>query len=137
MKATTSTSVRASRSCGVERGCRGTTSAHKWSASRSSGVRSSASSTRPCRIAERSRAAAADRSQPRTSARPRKTCHARIMAKRTLFAYVDGTNHDDVVAAVEERLDALVANRKWISKDVWVVNQREPDAWDLGLNLAL
>lgn len=59
------------------------------------------------------------------------------MAKQTLFAYVDGTQHDDVVAAVEARLDALVASRKWISKDVWVVNQREPTAWDLGLNLAL
>ncbi len=59
------------------------------------------------------------------------------MGKQTLFAYVDGTQHDDVVAAVEARLDALVASRKWISKDVWVVNQREPSAWDLGLNLAL
>jgi hypothetical protein len=59
------------------------------------------------------------------------------MGKQTLFAYVDGTQHDDVVAAVEARLDALVASRKWISKDVWVVNQREPPAWDLGLNLAL
>lgn len=59
------------------------------------------------------------------------------MGKQTLFAYVDGTKHDDVVAAVEARLDALVASRKWISKDVWVVNQREPDAWDLGLNLVL
>lgn len=60
------------------------------------------------------------------------------MGKQTLFAYVDGTKHEDeVVAAVEARLDALVANRKWVSKDVWVVNQREPSAWDLGLNLAL
>lgn len=59
------------------------------------------------------------------------------MAKRTLFAYVDGTDHDDVVGVVEARLDALVAGRKWISKDVWVVNQREPPAWDLGVNLAL
>ncbi len=59
------------------------------------------------------------------------------MGKQTLFAYVDGTQHDEVVAAIEARLDALVASREWISKDVWVVNQREPPAWDLGLNLAL
>jgi hypothetical protein len=59
------------------------------------------------------------------------------MPKQTLFAYVDGKDHDDVVAAVEARLDALVEGRRWISKDVWVVNQREPPHWDLGLNLAL
>ena len=64
------------------------------------------------------------------------------MAKRTLYAYVSGDKngapivHDDsVVAAVEQRLDALVAARKWIAQEVWVVNQREPPYWDLGLNL--
>jgi hypothetical protein len=57
---------------------------------------------------------------------------------KTLFAYVDGRDIDEkLVAAVEARLDALVANRKWISKDVWVVNQNEPPHWDLGLNLAV
>jgi hypothetical protein len=57
---------------------------------------------------------------------------------RTLFAYVDGRDvNDSVVAAVEARLDALVDKRKWVSKDVWVVNQKEPPHWDLGLNLAL
>jgi hypothetical protein len=60
------------------------------------------------------------------------------MGNRTLFAYASGADHDErIVAAVEARLDALVAGRKWISKDVWVVNQREPPHWDLGLNLAL
>lgn len=59
------------------------------------------------------------------------------MAKRTLYAYVNGTEHTDIAAAVEARLDALVAAREWVSKDVWVVNQPEPPAWDLGLNLAL
>ena len=59
------------------------------------------------------------------------------MAKRTLYAYANGSDHKDIAAKVEERLDALVAGRKWISKDVWVVNQNEPPAWDLGLNLAL
>jgi len=59
------------------------------------------------------------------------------MTKQTLFAYADGKDHEDVATTIEERLDALVAGRKWISKDVWVVNQREPAAWDLGINLAL
>jgi hypothetical protein len=57
-------------------------------------------------------------------------------SKKTLFAYVQGPD-EDIVAAVEARLDALVERRKWISKDVWVVNQREPPHWDLGMNLAL
>jgi hypothetical protein len=59
------------------------------------------------------------------------------VATRTLYAYVSGRDHGDVVATVEARLDALVASRSWISKDVWVVNQQEPPDWDLGLNLAL
>ena len=60
------------------------------------------------------------------------------MGKQTLFAYVSGRDHDDkVVAAVGARLDALIANRTWVSKDVWMVDQREPPDWDLGLNLAL
>jgi hypothetical protein len=57
---------------------------------------------------------------------------------KTLFAYVDGGDVDEsLAAAVETRLDALVEQRKWISKDVWVVNQQEPPHWDLGLNLTL
>lgn len=57
---------------------------------------------------------------------------------KTLFAYVDGRDIDDaLVTSVEGRLDALVEKRKWISKDVWVVNQHEPPHWDLGLNLTL
>lgn len=59
-------------------------------------------------------------------------------ASKTLFAYVDGRDvNDKLVEAVETRLDALVEQRKWVSKDVWVVNQQEPPHWDLGLNLAL
>jgi hypothetical protein len=51
---------------------------------------------------------------------------------------VNGTDHDNaVVTTVEQRLDALVAKRSWTSKDAWVVNQREPPHWDLGINLAL
>jgi hypothetical protein len=69
------------------------------------------------------------------------------MAQHTLFAYVQGTDLENVVDAIEPKLDALVAGRKWISKDVWVVNQRVPAVpgategtapeWDLGLNVAL
>lgn len=59
------------------------------------------------------------------------------MSKQTFFAYAHGTDHADVVEAVEQRLDALVAERAWISKDVWVVNQQEPPHWDLGLNMDL
>lgn len=62
------------------------------------------------------------------------------MAKQTLFAYARGTDLDEVAAQIEERLDALVASRQWISKDVWVVNQKfdgPPVEWDLGLNVAL
>jgi len=61
-----------------------------------------------------------------------------MAAKKTLFAYVSGTEHSDaVVKAVETKLDALVAERKWTSKDVWVVNQKEPPYWDLGVNVAV
>jgi hypothetical protein len=56
---------------------------------------------------------------------------------KTLFAYVDGGPDAAIATAVEARLDALVDERKWISKDVWVVNQHEPPHWDLGLNLTL
>lgn len=63
---------------------------------------------------------------------------AKATKAKTLFAYVDGRDVNDAMASkVEERLDALVEKRKWISKDVWVVNQHEPPHWDLGLNLAV
>ena len=63
---------------------------------------------------------------------------AKAAKSKTLFAYVDGRDVTDAIAsAVEARLDALVEKRKWISKDVWVVNQHEPPHWDLGLNLAV
>jgi hypothetical protein len=67
-------------------------------------------------------------------------CYARRMAKQTLFAYVQGTDLESLADTLEARFDALVAERAWIAKDVWVVNQRfpgEPPEWDLGLNLAL
>jgi hypothetical protein len=59
------------------------------------------------------------------------------MPKSTLFAYAQGSDFETVAATVETRLDALVAERKWILDDVWVVNQHEPPHWDLGLNLTL
>ena len=59
------------------------------------------------------------------------------MPKSTLFAYAQGSDLEKVAEVVETRLDALVAERKWVLADVWVVNQQEPPHWDLGLNLTL
>lgn len=59
------------------------------------------------------------------------------MPKSTLFAYAQGTDLEKVAEVLETRLDALVAERKWVLADVWVVNQHEPPHWDLGLNLTL
>lgn len=62
------------------------------------------------------------------------------MAKLTLFAYAEGAAHETFADKFEARLDALVAGRKWTTKDVWVVNQRVPGSppeWDLGVNLAV
>ncbi len=56
----------------------------------------------------------------------------------TLYAYVLGTDLDEVAPRIEAHLDELVAARTWRVPDVWVVNQREtPGEWDLGLNLTL
>ena len=46
------------------------------------------------------------------------------MANLTLFAYAQGTDLEPILEIVETKLDALVASREWVSKDVWVVNQR-------------
>lgn len=59
------------------------------------------------------------------------------MPKSTLFAYAQGNALESLAAVLEKRFDALVAERKWILSDVWVVNQHEPPHWDLGLNLTL
>jgi len=59
------------------------------------------------------------------------------MPKSTLFAYAQGSDLESLAEAFETRFDALVAERKWILGDVWVVNQHEPPHWDLGLNLTL
>ena len=59
------------------------------------------------------------------------------MPKSTLFAYAQGSDLESLAATLETRFDALVAERKWVLGDVWVVNQKEPPHWDLGLNLTL
>src|SRR5215467_11181011 len=70
------------------------------------------------------------------------------MPRHTLFAYVDGSDLDDIADALEGRLRAFVEARSWIAGEAWVVNQQlEADAsctepedipcWDLGLNLHL
>lgn len=59
------------------------------------------------------------------------------MPKSTLFAYAHGNDSESLADALEKRFDALVAERKWVLGDVWVVNQHEPPHWDLGLNLTL
>jgi hypothetical protein len=60
------------------------------------------------------------------------------MAKSTLYAYVEGTDLDDVAPTLDARLEALVSTHTWRSDDVWVVNQRvTPREWDLGVNLTL
>jgi hypothetical protein len=71
------------------------------------------------------------------------------MSRHTLFAYVDGSDLDDIANAMQGRLRAFVEGRRWVANnEVWVVNQRlEYDAscskpedipsWDLGLNLLL
>jgi hypothetical protein len=70
------------------------------------------------------------------------------MSRHTLFAYVDGSDLDDIANAMQGRLRAFVEGRRWVADEAWVVNQRlEYDAscskpedipsWDLGLNLLL
>jgi hypothetical protein len=69
------------------------------------------------------------------------------MPKQTLFAYVQGTDLEAVAETLAARFDALAAERTWVAKDVWVVNQQFPleagakpgdvAEWDLGFNLAL
>src|SRR5262245_53078854 len=70
------------------------------------------------------------------------------MPRHTLFAYVDGSDLDDIADALEERLGAFVDGRCWVAGEAWVVNQQQehdesctqPEdipGWDLGLNLHL
>ena len=71
------------------------------------------------------------------------------MPRHALFAYVEGSDLDDIADALEGRLRAFVEGRGWVAGEAWVVNQQlEDDAsctqpedipccWDLGLNLRL
>ncbi|WP_436296946.1 hypothetical protein [Variovorax sp. LjRoot175] len=68
------------------------------------------------------------------------------MQRHTLYAYVDGSDLEDVAAPIEERLLVLAAAPGWVTSRPTVVNQKAnvsggrpgdlPD-WDLGINLAL
>lgn len=65
------------------------------------------------------------------------------MSVHTLYAYVDGSDLNEVASALEEGFDAFVSSRPW-SRKTWVVNQRHPcderdgprdlPLWELGLN---
>lgn len=67
------------------------------------------------------------------------------MQQHTLYAYVDGSDLDDVVMDIERELVELVASQGWVLSRPVVVNQKSvvvgsrpsdlPD-WDLGINLA-
>ncbi|SRR6266852_6984234 len=69
------------------------------------------------------------------------------MSQYMLYAYVEGSDLDLVAPILEARLKAFVSGRRWVVRDVWVVNQRHgPDTctrpgdlplWNLGLNLRL
>jgi len=68
------------------------------------------------------------------------------MQRHTLYAYVDGSDLDDVVAGIEKELVELAAAPVWVLSRPLVVNQKAkgidsrsgdlPD-WDLGINMAL
>src|SRR5262245_34471673 len=69
------------------------------------------------------------------------------MARRTLYAYVDGSDLDEVADEIETVIEALVASTTWALAPPRIVNQKhERDEsygpedltdWDLGLNLDL
>lgn len=68
------------------------------------------------------------------------------MQRHTLYAYVDGSDLDDVAVAIERELIALAASSGWVASRPIVVNQKSVHAdsrpgdlsdWDLGVNLTL
>src|SRR5262245_37057016 len=69
------------------------------------------------------------------------------MARHTLYAYVDGSDLEDVAMTIESRLERFVDATAWRHAKPRIVNQRRlndsshrpgdlPD-WDLGLNIDL
>ena len=69
------------------------------------------------------------------------------MSRRTLFAYVDGADLEDVAWTLDARFKEFVGSRNWVAGHPSLVNQRHADQtctqpgdlplWDLGLNLEL
>ena len=70
-----------------------------------------------------------------------------LMARYTLYAYVDGSDLDEVATEIETALEALIASTTWAFARPTIVNQKHerddsygPEdltGWDLGLNLDL
>jgi hypothetical protein len=65
------------------------------------------------------------------------------MPRHVLYAYVYGSDLDEIADALDSQFVAFVAGRQWVAGKAWAVNQRQaqsssdlPD-WDLGLNLEL
>jgi hypothetical protein len=67
------------------------------------------------------------------------------MRRHILYAYVDGSDLEEVAATLEARFNAFVASRAWVSGAAWAVSQKEEATtassdllrWDLGMNLEL
>ncbi len=68
------------------------------------------------------------------------------MQRHTLYAYVDGSDLDDVAVAIERELVALANSSGWVASRPIVVNQKSVHAgsrpgdlpdWDLGVSLTL
>jgi hypothetical protein len=69
------------------------------------------------------------------------------MSRHILYAYVDGSDLDEIADILDARFEEFIENRHWTAGAASVVNQgREPDPtmqpgdlpdWDLGLNLEL
>jgi hypothetical protein len=69
------------------------------------------------------------------------------MARHTLYAYVDGSDLDEVVCLIESRLATWLEPIEWGAMTPRLVNQKSPPNtdsvhgdlpdWDLGLNMEL
>ena len=53
------------------------------------------------------------------------------MPRHTLFAYVNGSDLDDIADALEARLRAFVEGRRWVAGEAWGVNQQAGDRREL------
>ena len=69
------------------------------------------------------------------------------MPRHTLYAYVCGSDLNNIETDVLSRFDSFISNREWVCKQPHSVNQRHPadpslkagdrPDWDLGLNMPL